>query len=394
MYLSDNYKEFILFSLVIISSIFFPFLSIFFLLIIISNKYKFINNIIYFIFISILILINSSKFFENDVVWYYDHYIWLMNNSIFNYFGNVITGVFAKPSEPLYYILFKIVGIFLGESKVGFLVIFTLIPYIFMTFAIKKIFKINGVNKEFFISGLVLVLSLGLTFTLSVHLMRQFMAEVVFLLAIACFFEKKYILTIFLTLCAFLTHNSILYIIVVSLISYGLLFFKKNIRFLIVPTALFLLYILSLKVSSYLVINDQSITYKDDGKVSNLVYYYDFFVYIIAILLYFFSRNKLSDLSSRFFGFVLMMPLVHYSILFGMINIPLAFLRFGFYTEVVRFLLLCLVFSLFSFRFKYNPVILIFSFIVGLLYMYMRLESSNFTYSIDLLDIIFFNIIK
>ena len=114
----------------------------------------------------------------------------------------------------------------------------------------------------------------------------------------------------------------------------------------------------------------------------------------MAVFLYFFSKNKLSNLSSRFFGFILMMPLVHYSILLGMINIPLAFLRFGFYTEVVRFLLLCLVFSLFSFRFKYNPIILIFSFVVGLLYMYMRLHSSDFTYSIDLLDIVFFNIIK
>lgn len=384
--------DFLFFIFFGILAIFFPILSILILMTIVSYKYYFFNKIIIYFIIFLFAIINSSKFFDNDIVWYYEHYLWLLGNPLNEYFGTLISGVYAKQTEPLIYIIFKFIGFFIGSNKELFSIIFTLIPYFIILISSNKILKIQRVETNFFASGLILILCLGLNFTLSLHLLRQFLAEAIFLLAIPFLFQKKYSIFFLVLFISFLTHNSILYILFLTMIAYffSVIDFKgKSILF---PLTLIIFYLISLNISSYMLAYNNDLMYKNDGSVSYFVYAFDSILFFVVLSFYYLYKNKLDSLSDLFIKLTLYLYMINSVVLLGFSNIPLVYLRFGFYSEVVKVLLLCGFIKFLSFKFKYNPVILILSIFLGFSYVYLRMDSSDFNFSIDLKDIIFFNV--
>lgn len=183
------------------------------------NKFKTnsINIIIYFYLSLFLGLINTLKIPESDLEYYIELFNNCKNQSFVDY-------VISFGREPLFMVFNYIVYKLTFGSIETYLIIFTVFCY-FLVF-----FSIGLIHNKIKLSHGMYILAIGCTFlfpnmfTLSVHLMRQFMAAslILFLLVSNVFYGKKYILVL---VSAILIHTTS----IIFLILY-IPFFKTQIK--------------------------------------------------------------------------------------------------------------------------------------------------------------------
>lgn len=384
----NNRVIFFSFLTIVLISIVFPVLSIFLLLIMLLNYNKYIGKTFLFLFVSLLCLINTSKIFENDIVWYYDHYLWLQKNSLLIYFDQQISGVYAKITEPVIYLIFKFIGCFFGDNKYLFVIFFTLLSYILLISSSNKIFNHLDLNKKYYYAGIIFILSFGFTFTLSIHLIRQFVAQAFLLFAISLFFCKKKIKFLLFIILSFLTHNSVIYVVFILILAYLISNMTKIRYFVFNLFSLTFVFFLSKFFLTTSFIDRDGYINKDDGQIAISVFVMDFLIFLFSMITLLLVRNKSKNLI-QFSKFSASLYVLYAFALLGFLDVPLIFLRFGFFMELIRVLLLCILFKNLSEIFKYNAFSTLIIFLLGIFYLYLRLESSEFTYLIDFSNTIF-----
>ncbi|NVK51783.1 MAG: EpsG family protein [Flavobacteriaceae bacterium] len=148
------------------------------------NKRKLINLFITFLAF-FLAFLNSTKIPENDLIHHGSQYLMAGDYTFFQYLGSIY-------KEPLYYI-FNYLFFYLSNGSFIFWVItFTFFSYFLFFQAVKMFFlKINAPTSQL-VFGLVIAAFFPQLFSLSAHLIRQFIANAFFIyFAMDKIFYKK-----------------------------------------------------------------------------------------------------------------------------------------------------------------------------------------------------------
>lgn len=381
----------ILFVFLIFLSFTFPVLSIFLMILYVSVLNSKIEKLFLSLVLILFALVNSSKVFENDIVWYYDHYLWINQYGFDNYYGNTISGVVAKITEPVTYTIFYIIGKIIGDNKVAFITFFSLFIYSIIIFAILNLFKYFNLNRKYLAIGTFFVLNLGFTFTLSVHLLRQFLAQAIILLAFSLFLRNKKLIPLFLILIALLTHNSSFLIVFLIFLVLFINKFRTIISSFMFAVSCFLTFLFSSFLIGTQALSRDGYVNKDDGSIAISVYIMDLILFFSSLLFFYFLKNKTENIVF-FRNFIFQLTILYSIVLIVFFEISLIFLRFSFYFEVIRVFILCFIVKMISEKFKYNFFLVTVMFFVSLFYLYLRMESSDFEYLIQFKDILMLNL--
>lgn len=192
---SEKIKDYVSFSddKIIFLSLFIysisPFFSILIMaLLIVSVQLKSDKIFLFFIVLLSLYLglINSTKVPESDLVGYYDIYLLAKNYSLYDY-------LLLMNKEPFYFFLnYVLFYLFLG-NKMLFMIGITMLSYCFYFFAIYKYMKCIGSDNHLIVFALMLAAFFPQLFSLSAHLIRQFLAASILMYAIVIrlFYEKR-----------------------------------------------------------------------------------------------------------------------------------------------------------------------------------------------------------
>ncbi|MCH7414627.1 EpsG family protein [Belliella sp. R4-6] len=132
-----------------------------------------------FVFISCCILsfINTLKVPESDLINYVDDF-----NSIFDY--GFIEYLILKGKEPLFYASNYIIFHLSNGSEFFFIFIYSFISYIFILNSLCLLQKLMKFDDYFLFFGLLILMLFPNLFSISAHLIRQFLASSMILLAL------------------------------------------------------------------------------------------------------------------------------------------------------------------------------------------------------------------
>lgn len=239
-----NNQETILFStLIFLANPLFGVLFLFHLLISNLRLYKQSLVNLFIIFLAFfLAFINSTKVPKNDLLFHANQYIYAKNMGLLEYLKYI-------EKEPIGYIFNYIMYSITGGSVKLWVITFSFISYILFFSALKRFYLKIEAPLYLLVLSLVLAAFFPQLFSLSAHLIRQFIASCIFMyFAIdKIFFNKnKY----WIVLLGILTHGS-------SLILYALVYFKflSNFKkYRVLNIILLLILIFHQKISSFLFI--------------------------------------------------------------------------------------------------------------------------------------------
>lgn len=179
-----------------ISSILFAFLYLLFKKNVRTREY------FYFVFLfSVLLgILNAGKIPENDLIMYKFWYEDVKNYDFVGY-------LFYHGREPLFFLYNYLIYYLTFGSFEAYLVIHTAICYSIMGYAILRMHKVFKFPKEYLVTSILVLFLFPHLFSLSVHLMRQFLAASILLLFTidVAFYNKKRIV---LFLAALMVHTT------------------------------------------------------------------------------------------------------------------------------------------------------------------------------------------
>ncbi|HIE0525904.1 TPA: EpsG family protein [Stenotrophomonas maltophilia] len=328
--------------------------------------------------------INSNKIPDGDWSWYLYHFQLLQDIPIYDYFGQVHMGVSARLTEPVYHVLAWILSITTSAQPEVLAVVVTAIIYgsvayfVTGTAAALTATRLSGVYVAL---AIICASTIGITFTLTTHLVRQELA-IAFLLGSLCLEVKmRRRPALALAMLAVLTHNSaiipafvLIFIVQVKLIRNSVI--RKS---LIGAASLALL-----GFGYYFSTSDEIYRFgdKNDGAIGLLTYVLDAAIVIGASSLL--NTRSVGKLVKSFFiPFVAMYSLT----VIGASQQPLALLRMYFYFELIRVVgvtLICLWLAA-------NRAFIVLSIlaIVGFYYVSLRMDNSPFYFGGEFVDYFF-----
>lgn len=203
------------------------------------NSQKRSHNIIFWSILSIVFisLYNATKIPENDLSWYVDYYLMAENYGLSHYITMLSGG-----KEPLYQILVYCLH-FIGGSNVHFFIFsISLISYLFLLKGLLILRRNSDLSDLEFMLVVFFLCFFPWTFSLSVHLIRQFMAlsmALYFLLAYYFYDQKKYIIG---GIVSIFIHSSVIFILPFYFKGFRKPFNKSNLYlYAIIVTLLLLL---------------------------------------------------------------------------------------------------------------------------------------------------------
>ncbi len=340
----------------------------------------------------LFIVLNLAKEPSGDYIWYSQHYIWLANGSLSEYFNSNLYGVSAKVTEPVYYIYTKILSLLSSGNLIIYVIATTTIIYALYSIAIVRLSYKFDLDEQSRATYLIAGLTLCITFTLTNHLIRQYIASAIFILFAYYAYENKWRKTLLAALAATLTHNTI--IIPIALIMVATIISRQTSRksnFFIAP--------LSILASGFignwlikLLSSEHDILSLNDGSISIITLFFDVFCFIGLLVSYqllrttdSISTNQKSTLES-----IILFYFLYIAFLIGIFESPLLLLRYYFYIEPVRVLAFLSIAKSISCapRSIIRPLALMVILALGLAHTGMRIETSPFNYGMKLHDYI------
>lgn len=347
------------------------------------------RNFYFFLLATIPALINATKTPVSDLHEYYYTYKSLYYIRIEYFFDEY------NRDQLFYFISMLLSKGFDGENQV-FIVFWTTLMY-FITFLSLSLFAENleKYNKKVLIGTIFYTLLIGVSFTNSGHLIRQYVANSMLILGVVLLINKKK-KSIVLILFAFFSHwSTLIYIVafilnmlkatksnvfLLSLIAFSILIGSSNILNVLMPY----LVGMSNMGNEVTIMADRAINYSDykgDGSVGIRQLVLMFISSIFALLIYINEENEKVKAMLFFILFTL-------SIILITRNNPLLFLRYYFYFEFFFSFFFLIVIS----KYWHNQVIRVVFY--GLMFIapikFIRsLEGSNWTYSDNGINIIF-----
>lgn len=171
------------------------------------------NELLFFIMLFSLFMgvINSGKLPESDLLVYQLWFEDVKNYSLFEY-------IFFLGREPLFFLYNYIIYYCVFGNFEAYLLLHTFICYMIMGFAILRMHNAFKSHRTYLITTFVVLFLFPNLFTLSIHLMRQFLATSILLLFVVdVIFYNKRKLVLFST--ALLIHTSSILMVVLYILN-------------------------------------------------------------------------------------------------------------------------------------------------------------------------------
>lgn len=332
------------------------------------------------------ITLNLAREPSGDYIWYSKHYTWLVHGSLLDYFGVPLYGVSAKITEPIYHVYAKILSVLSSGDMIIYVIITTYIIYAIYSIAIKNLCTAFDLDKQSRTTLLVAGLTLCITFTLSNHLIRQYIASVAFILSITYAHHCDWRKSLLISLMAVLTHNTI--IVPVTLMMISLIISRHP------PKKTALLITLSLPASAFFgawlvktLSLEHDILSKSDGDISGITIFFDAVCFTGLLISYqkLCAFNAISTHQKTTLKAAILFYLLYAAFLIGISDSPLLWLRYYFYIEPVRALAFLAIIKLISCttRHKGRSLALTAILVLGLIHTGMRMEKSPFDYGMQ-----------
>lgn len=363
---------------------FLPFFSVVFFAFFISISPKIDKKIFYLFFslISIYLgLINATKIPESDLLLYYQHYFAVDNFSLLQYL--IIAG-----KEPVFYIFNYLMYYLTFGNIYAYLITITFIAYQFLFVAIFKFFKVLKVSNNIIVFSVLLAAFFPQLFSLSAHLIRQFMAAAILVYAIVqkIFYKKN--VWLYLTIAIF-THSTALFF--VPLLYLNALKSKIKLKALIAILLLLIIFyaVFPLILDALISVTGTNfltyilIRFSQEGSLGeDPIGYLSFIMTGILILILLLTQNKLSIFENKIkkepiFNFTNIF-IVFSVFVFANITNTLISKRFFFYSYFFFPLIFPLILKSKSINFVYFRAIIILSVISFFIF---RLESGVWKYA-------------
>jgi len=182
-----------------------PFISLLIFMLIISSIPR-ISKLTYYLFFTLLStylgLINITKVPESDLINYYSFFFLVEDLSFLPY-------IFFMAKEPVFFIYNYLMYYLTNSSGNLYILITTIISYNFLFLAVLNFFKGIKSSKNIILFAIIIVAFFPQLFSLSAHLIRQFMAASILMYALVQkFFYKKTVWPFLLI--AIFTHSTAL----------------------------------------------------------------------------------------------------------------------------------------------------------------------------------------
>lgn len=202
-----NYNTYISAVVIILSLLLYPLLPFWSIILLsaifaVNSQYKERIFILYLFLLSLYLgLINATKIPESDLIGYIDIFEDVEYYSFRTY-------IFLAGKEPVFFLYNYIIYYLIGGNTSSYIIITTVIAYMFFFCAINKFLRLYSKN-SIIIFSIIIAAFFPQLFSLSAHLIRQFLAASILLYAIVLklFYNKK---VWFFLLMAVLIHSTTL----------------------------------------------------------------------------------------------------------------------------------------------------------------------------------------
>ena len=386
---SYTLKIILLYCAVIAGAVFLPLLTAVLtmaLLVFISRSSIFSASLAIFSITAIFCFINVGKGFDGDWNWYTYHYVLLKDLNFSSYYGRQIGSIPIKLTEPIYYYVSFLTSRMTGGNIPALAVLITALIYIPVGYAIFNMVK-KFLTKSYDVAFVVsVVLLTGITFTLTIQLVRQEMASAIFVVGLVLLFYKQYKSGIFIFLMACLTHNSAL---VPSFFTLVVLLLGKRRLSLGISTYV-VVWLFALVLGVAYVYGPGASYYesgRSDGDISQSVLLFDA---ALLCLTYFVHKNciinRFDDSITYMSWMLLTLAFVYSGFLLGVSVAPIPFLRMYFYVELFRALMLAIIFSVFLQR-QRNLFFYMCCIVAAIGYVYVRMLRAPYFYHFDIVSV-------
>ena len=180
-----------------------PLAAVFLLsLLLYNDTIDYINNnlhyrlLLFYIFAcsAVLGLINITKVPENDLIWYMDHFHESGTTDLLNFMKYGLS--YSDQTvwkEPIYNLLVWVLNHILMDNGAAFKFSITLLNYLLLNYSILLFAKHFEMSTKYVIIGVVSMCFIPYIFTMSLHLIRQFLSLSILIFAAVrvCFYNKK-----------------------------------------------------------------------------------------------------------------------------------------------------------------------------------------------------------
>lgn len=345
-----------------------------------------------FALVGFLALFNATKHIDGDWYWYVSDYLEMSQIGLLDYLQE--GGLSIRISEPLYYAFSFALSRLSGGNVFVFTLAVSLAVYLTYIFALEKLMKWYGLHRWAAAICIIFAVLAGLTFTQSLHLVRQYMAGSILFLYFVLILAGRNKTAAMLFVTGSLIHNSFVVpagVIAVCAYLWNLSWVKHRYFWV-----LFLLLILGYETGSYFtsLIHESPIEWaavKDEGDVSTVVFLQEGLLFLASLAGMVFLRERqgfytkgsaIAVLFLAFFG----------GLLSGIHDLTLWFLRLYFYVEWFRVIGVITIVWFLVFRVKLaNLAILIIP--LSFLMFGMRVAQSPFNYGGGVFDHLFRSVI-
>jgi hypothetical protein len=288
-------------------------------------------------FVSFVASYNATRLVDADWYWYATHYIKMTEVSLLDYLQEGELSV--RSTEPLYYAMAYTLSL-LSDGNVLILVIaVTALIYLTYNYALERLMKLNGLHQWAAAICIVFALLVGITFSQTLHLVRQYIAGSLLFFFFVLVLERRYKAAVILFVLGMLTHNSFIVpglLMVICAYLWSLPFVRKrfiSILIILVCTG----YLIGLQIADLVLEDDrQAVTaFLDNGDVTWIVLLQDIFLFFISVAGVVFL-GKLPGYNTRASAISVLFLALFGGMLIGGREMTLFFLRFYFYVEWFR----------------------------------------------------------
>jgi|GEM_PF-5583997 len=331
-----------------------------------NNKLVFLWVVFNFIF---LYMYTLTKGVGGDWAWYYEDYLAWSFTSLSSYFEHPEHSV--KVYEPLFHVFSYAISIVTNSNPYIFLCSIFFAIYVFYIAAFYTIISRFGLHRFLIIVLLFYICYAGITFTISLHLVRQYVAASFVFSSLFLYLLGRRRLSIGIAVLAILLHNSALVVFSLCAIAFLVGKYPIKIRFSAMAfSGAFLALVLSYLANE---ISGFSNAYIDDGSVGWLVYLQDISLLVAALYMYAKSRGLMSNDLNAFSLYFLSVSVGYLFFIALLSEIPLYFLRFYFYIEFIRGCLMAVILAGSYLRYGVGV-----TFLIGWLVVFLSIFIFNF----------------
>lgn len=324
-------------------------------------------------------LFNATKQIDGDWYWYVSDYVELSRVSLWDFLETGESSI--RFSEPLYYALSASLSRLSGGNVIVLALVVSLVIYLTYIFALEKLLKEYGLRRLAAATCIIFAVFAGITFTLSLQLVRQFIAGSILFFYFSLLLEGKNKKAMLLFVIGTLIHNSfIVPAILLAIFSRLWTYTSVKQHYLQVVSILLVLgyslgrLIVDLMSDSFLL----AAYSKDDGGISNAVLALDGFLFLVSLAGVFFFRHR-NDFYTKCSAISVLFLAFYGGMLFGAHELTLFLLRFYFYLEWFRVIGVITLVWFLVYRLK-KPAAVLLIIPLSFLMLEMRVAQSPFNF--------------